>query len=111
DVHEARATYESARANTIVTRNALEDAYQALSEITGQTVADLKALPKDFKPELPAERDVDGWIATAIDNNPALKAKELQVQASEANVNTARAGHLPTLTLNGSYGKNASWGD
>jgi outer membrane protein len=111
DVHEARATYDSARANTIVTRNALEDAYQALSEITGQPVADLKGLPADFKPQLPAERDADGWVAAAIDNNPALKAKELQVQASEADVNTARAGHLPTLNFNGSYGKNASWGD
>ena len=111
DVHEARATYDSARANTIVTRNALEDAYQALSEITGKPVADLKALPKDFKPELPAERDADGWVATAVDNNPALKAKELQVQASEADVNTARAGHLPKLNFSGSYGKSASWGD
>jgi len=26
-------------------------------------------------------------------------------------VTTARAGHLPTLYFNGSYGKNASWGD
>jgi outer membrane protein len=111
DVHEARAQYDSARANTIVVRNALEDAYQALAEITGQPVRNLKGLPDDFKPSLPAERDADGWVAAAIDNNPALQAKELQVQASEADVNTARAGHLPTLTFGGSYGKNASWGD
>src|SRR5690606_6427241 len=111
DVHEARAQYDSARANTILTRNALEDAYQALAEITGKPVASLKALPMDFKPELPAERDVDGWVAAAIENNPALRAKELQVQAADAEVNVARAGHLPTLTLNGNYGKNASWGD
>src|SRR5690606_11711235 len=111
DVHEARAQYDSARANTILTRNALEDAYQALAEITGKPVASLKALPMDFKPELPAERDVDGWIAAAIENNPALRAKELQVQAADAEVNVARAGHLPTLTLNGNYGKNSSWGD
>ncbi|HTM71396.1 MAG TPA: TolC family outer membrane protein [Luteimonas sp.] len=111
DVHEARATYDSARANTIVVRNALEDAYQALAEITGQPATDLKALPADFKPELPAERDADGWVATAIDNNPALKAQELQVQASEADVGVARAGHLPTLNLTGSYGKGTSWGE
>src|SRR5574338_1420048 len=64
DVHEARATYDSARANTIVTRNALEDAYQALAEITGQPVENLKALPRDFQPQLPAERDANGWVAT-----------------------------------------------
>ncbi len=111
DVHEARATYDAARANTIVTRNALEDAYQAVAEITGQPVRNLKGLPDDFKPTLPEERDADGWVAAALDNNPALQAKQLQVQSAEADINTARAGHLPTLYLNGSYGKNATWGD
>jgi outer membrane protein len=111
DVHEARATYDSARANTIVVRNALEDAYQALAEITGQPVRDLKGLPADFQPQVPVERDADGWVAAAIENNPALKAQELQVRASDSDVNVARAGHLPTLTFGGSYGKNASWGD
>jgi len=110
DVHEARARYDSARANTIVTRNALEDAYQALAEITGQSVHDLKGLPQDFQPALPAERDADGWVKTAVDNNPALKAKELQLQSSEADVTTAKAGHLPTLYFNGGYGKQTSWG-
>ncbi len=111
DVHEARATYDAARANTIITRNALEDAYQAVAEITGQPVRNLKGLPDDFKPALPVERDADGWVTAAIENNPALKAQELQVQSSDADVDTARAGHLPTLYLSGSYGKNASWGN
>jgi outer membrane protein len=110
DVHEARAQYERARANTIVTRNALEDAYQALAEITGKPVRQLKALPEDFKPSLPQERDADGWVKAAIDNNPALQAKQLQVQSRDIDVETARAGHLPTLYFNGSYGESASWG-
>jgi outer membrane protein len=111
DVHEARAQYESARANTIVTRNALEDAYQALAEITGQPVHQLKGLPEDFKPSLPEERDADGWVAAAIANNPALQAKQLQVQSTDIDIQTARAGHLPTLYFNGSYGKSTTWGD
>ena len=111
DVHEARARYDSARANAIVTRNALEDAYQALAEITGQTVRNLKGLPENFQPALPVERDADGWVAAAIENNPALRAKQFQVQSTEANVETARAGHWPTLYLSGGYGDNKSWGD
>jgi outer membrane protein len=111
DVHEARAQYDSARANTIVTRNALEDAYQALAEITGQPVRNLKALPADFQPALPEKGGADDWVASAIDNNPALKAQQLQVQSAEADITTARAGHLPTLYFNGSYGKNTSWGE
>jgi outer membrane protein len=103
DVHEARAQYDSARANTILVRNALQDAYQALVEITGAPLGTLKALPQDFQPALPAEQDVDGWIGTALASNPALKAQEFQVESAEADVSTARAGHLPTLYLGADY--------
>ena len=49
DVHEARAQYDTARANTITARNLVEDAYNALSELVGQPVANLKGLPIDFE--------------------------------------------------------------
>ena len=112
DVHEARAQYDQARANTILARNALEDAYQALTELTGQPVHGLRGLPEDFRPELPANRgDVDQLVAEAISRNPALKAQELQVSAAESGVSAARGAHYPTLSLGGSWGKNASWGD
>jgi len=104
DVHEARAQFDSARANTILARNAVEDAYQALVEITGQPVRNLKGLPRDYQPTLPEAKDAQAWVQTATDNNPALKAKESQVQSAEANVETARAGHWPTLYFGGSYG-------
>lgn len=110
DVHEARASYDSARATVITQRNALKDAYQALAEITGQPVASLRGLPDDFKPQLPSEYGADGWVDTAIAQNPALKSLQLQVQSAEAGVAGARAGHLPTLSLSGSYGRSASWG-
>jgi len=105
DVHEARAQYDGARANSILARNAVQDAYQALVEITGTPVGNLKGLPDDFKPALPESRDVDGWVATALSENPSLKAQAADVEAAEHNVATARAGHYPTLGLRASYGK------
>ncbi len=111
DVYEARAQYESARAITILSRNTLEDAYQALAEITGQPVRDLKGLPKDFQPALPNALSADDWVQTALENNPALQAKEYQLESAEADVGTARAGHWPSLYLNGSYGDDSQWGD
>ncbi len=104
DVHEARAQYDSARANTILTRTQVADAYQALAEITGQPVSNVKGLPADFQPQLPVSEGVDAWVQTAFENNPALQAKEFQVQSTRADVQTARAGHWPTLYLGGSYG-------
>ncbi len=111
DVHEARAQYDSARANTIITRNALEDAYRALEEITGQDMRALKALPQDFQPELPSALEASGWVQTAIDNNPGLKAKEYQLRSAEQNVESARAGHYPTLYFGANYGRTRSDGD
>ncbi|WP_374012320.1 TolC family outer membrane protein [Pseudoxanthomonas koreensis] len=112
DVHEARAQFDEARANTILARNALADAYQALAELTGQPVDDLRALPDDFRPELPALReDADAWVAAAVERNPLLQASKLQAGAADASVQTARSGHYPTLSLGAGWGKDAAWGD
>ena len=105
DVHEARAQYDAARANTILARNAVQDSYQALIEITGAPVANLKGLPDDFKPALPERQDVEAWVATALSDNPSLNAQKADLDAAEANVGTARSGHYPTLGLRASYGK------
>jgi len=73
-VHEARAQYDSARASVITSRNDLKDAYEALTEITGQPINNLKALPDDFRPVLPTDYDAEGWVNTAVSTNPALKS-------------------------------------
>lgn len=112
DVHEARAEYDQARANTILARNNLKDYYQALTELTGQPVTGLRALPEEWRPEVPAQySNVDALVSSAINDNPSLKAQGLQVSAAESSVSAARAGHYPTLTLGGSWGKGATWGD
>lgn len=110
DVHEARAQYDGARANTIVQRNALQDAYQALAEITGSEIRDLRGLPDDFSPQLPEGGDAEAWVATALAQNPQLRALGYQVTASEHSVTAAKSGHLPTLDLGASYGNSDTWG-
>ncbi|SHE95034.1 TolC family outer membrane protein [Thermomonas hydrothermalis] len=105
DVYEARAQYDAARANTLLARNAAQDAYQALLQITNVPAGNLKGLPDDFQPSLPTTQDVNGWIATALANNPTLQAQQASLEAAEANVGVARAGHLPSLGLQATYGK------
>ncbi|MGY1408423.1 TolC family outer membrane protein [Luteimonas sp. A611] len=109
DVHEARAQYDGARANTILVRNALQDAYQALAEITGTPINALRALPDDFRPELPVGGDAEAWVQRALETNPSLQAAQYSVQGAEHGVQTARAGHLPTLDVGVTYSNNTSW--
>ena len=45
DVHEARARYDTARANTIAAANSLDDAREALAEITGTPIDAMQGLP------------------------------------------------------------------
>ena len=111
DVHEARARYDSARAATILQATALDDAYEALAEITGQKLSNLKGLSPDFHPENSDTRTIEEWVQTALDNNPTLKASTEALAAAEKDVGTARAGHLPTLSATANYGDDARWGD
>jgi outer membrane protein len=110
DVHEARARYDSARANAILAANALDDAYEALAEITGTRVDNLKGLAKNFTPKASDLRTSAEWVTLALDSNPTLRSRELALAAAEKDVTTARAGHLPTLTATAGYQDNETWG-
>ena len=95
DVHEARARYDSARAGTILQAAALDDANEALAEITGERLSSLKGLAADFRPENADTRTMEEWVAIAIASNPALLARTEALAAAEKDVSTARAGALP----------------
>jgi outer membrane protein len=110
DVHEARARYDSARANAILAANALDDAYEALAEITGTRVDNLKGLAKDFTPKASDLRTSAEWVTLALASNPTLKSRELALAAAEKDVTTARAGHLPTLSATAGYQDSETWG-
>src|SRR5918993_4299975 len=100
DVHEARARYDNARANAILEATTLDDAYEALAEITGQRLSNLKGLSRDFRPENADTKTVEDWVATALEMNPTLRAFAEALAAAEKDVATARAGHYPTLAAN-----------
>ena len=111
DVHEARARYDSARANAILQATALDDAYEALAEITGQPMTNLKGLAANFHPENSDTRSIEEWVAIALASNPLLRARAEALAAAEKDVESARAAHYPTLAATASYGDDARWGD
>ncbi len=105
DVHEARARYDTSRANTITQSNALDDAYEALAEITGQPLTGLRGLSTDYRPDNSDTRTIEDWVSIALESNPSLKSKALALEAAEQDVRAARAAHYPSL------GATVDWGD
>ncbi|MEP7185080.1 MAG: TolC family outer membrane protein [Rhodanobacter sp.] len=109
DVYQAKAYYEAAKANTIAAQNTLNDAREALTQITGKPTGDLKKLREDLPMKPPVPSDQDSWVKQAMQTNPNLLAQKANVETAEHNISSARAGHLPTISANISYGKSASW--
>ncbi|MBE5316673.1 MAG: TolC family outer membrane protein [Xanthomonadales bacterium] len=111
DVHEARARYDASRAAAINAANALDDAREALAELTGEYLQNLQGLDEDFRPSMPEPANLDQWVQTAINENPVLRSRALALEAAQQDIATARSAHLPTLGLTAGRNGGPSWGD
>lgn len=71
-------------------------------EVATPDIADAKVLAS-----IPNEQDV---YASALSTRPEIKAGELNIASSEIAVSSARAGYMPTLSINAGVGSNNSSG-
>lgn len=110
DVQEARASADSARAGAILARNALDDAFEALAELTGDPVAEIERLRDDIPLAPPEPADPEQWVQVALDRSPVVAARRYALQAAEAGIRTAKAGYLPSLGAQVTWNKGATWG-
>ena len=108
DVHEARASHDGARAATILAANALDDAWEALTEITGHGFGKLNKLPDALPLSRPEPADMEAWEALALEHSPDLALVRLQEAVAELDLDRARAQRLPVLSLTASYGENTN---
>jgi outer membrane protein len=111
DVYQAKAYYEAAKSQTIAAQNGLNDAREALAQITGTPTGDLKKLRDDLPMQPPVPADQDVWVKQALETNPDLLAQKSNLETAQHNISAARAGHLPTISAGVSYGKGAGWSD
>jgi outer membrane protein len=105
DVHEAQAQYDSAVAREIAAQNMLETARENLREITGQYHNELASLDTSkFDTVQPSPATADAWVNIAEDQNLNIKANKLALDVAQNDIENAKAGHYPTLSLDASYG-------
>lgn len=105
DVHEAQAQFDSVVAREISSENELENAREALREITGQYHAQIAQLNTDkFSTSRPTPAVVTDWVNIAELNNLTLKAQRIALDVSELDIDLAKSGHLPTLDATANVG-------
>jgi len=103
DLFDAKARLASVRAGVFTSNQRLDDARQALSELTGEPLrGPLAALDGErLRLESPEPAYVDEWIIRGRVTNPRLVARDLGVDVAGEEVRRQRAGHYPTLELVG----------
>ena len=111
DVNDAKAQHDQAVATVINNRNAVDTARESVRQLTNEEPGEFKHLREDVPLDHPTPDDPSAWVEVALNHNPSLHAASLNVDAANANVNTARAGHLPTLSGSLTYGRAPNWGD
>lgn len=103
DLHDAKARLATVRARTIEAENQLDDALQALRELTGEAVVDLSPLQRELPLVGPEPNEAQPWVEAALNQNLTLEVQRLTVKVAEKEVARQRAGHYPTLDLIGQY--------
>ena len=98
DVHQAEAALAEARSKWITASQNVRDTEANFANIFGVLPGVLQ-LPGDVLPILPAT--VESGIATAVENNNALKAADLGIRQREKELDAARGGFLPSISLRG----------
>ncbi len=109
DVYSAKASYEAAKAATVTAENNLNDAKEALTQITGKPVGALKKLRDDLPLDPPMPNDLDTWVKDTENKSPQLLADQQTLNAAEHDIMAARSGHLPSISATLSRGKDTTW--
>ncbi|WP_434566614.1 outer membrane channel protein TolC [Vibrio chagasii] len=104
DVHDAQAQYDGVLADEVLAENTLTNSYEGLREITGQEHSQLSILDTDRFSASKSSESAAALVEQAEQKNLSLLAARISQDVAKDNISLASSGHLPSLTLDGSYG-------
>jgi outer membrane protein len=108
DTHEAQARFDLASSQEIAAHNDLQIRRNALQQIIGKFPERLTPLRPAAELNPPKPNAMEPWVASAEDQNLAVRIQEAALEIASREIKRARAGHYPTLNLVGSYGSNSA---
>jgi outer membrane protein len=103
DVHDAQAQYDLVLADEVLAENTLTNNYEGLREITGQEHSNLSILDTDRFSASKSSESAVALVEQAQEKNLSLLAARISQDIAKDNISLASSGHLPSLTLDGSY--------
>jgi outer membrane protein len=105
DVDQAQSFYDGTEQSVIDAKNALDDAYLALTEIVGQPVAKVEPLQEQIPLVAPNPASAEDWVGSARQDNFGVRTAELKMEAASKDIGVQRGRGLPTIQLTGSTSK------
>jgi len=103
DTLDAQARYDIAVSDEINAEKLLDDAREALREVTGELPVDPEILQSEIPLLKPDPADQDEWVTAAIDQNPLLLAAIAATQVAKQEIQVQNSGHYPSLDLTADY--------
>ncbi|GHU14728.1 outer membrane protein [Betaproteobacteria bacterium] len=106
DVHEAQSRFDLAVAQEIAAQNALDVANQGLARLIGHAPGTLAGLLPGVALQAPSPSDIEPWVAAAMESDYGVRAAELGHEIAARTLDSVQSGHLPTLDIVASFGRN-----
>lgn len=101
DVEEAQSGFDLATADVIAAENDLDNAREALREVTGLYKTDLASLGEAMPLVSPDPADINQWTETALRQNLQITAARHAAANAKEEIDRIESGHYPTLDLAG----------
>ncbi len=101
DVEEAQSGFDLATADVIAAENDLDNAREALREVTGLYTTDLASLGDAMPLASPDPADINQWTETAMRQNLQIAAARHAAANAKEEISRIESGHYPTLDLVG----------
>ena len=99
DVQEAQAGYDRSVANEILAENAIDNAREALREVTGEYQTELTPLGKNMPLVSPQPEIIEEWSRISQEQNLQVIATRHELETARQTINIQQSGHLPTLDI------------
>ncbi|MBW1860974.1 MAG: TolC family outer membrane protein [Deltaproteobacteria bacterium] len=128
DFHDAKARLVSVTAQRVMSENSLDDALEALAEVTGQRIENLARLKfapitggfftQDINESTqgimplvsPDPDDINDWLDAALKQNFGVQVQRQEVLVADQEIKRQMGGHWPTLTFVGRLNRDQQGG-